>query len=441
MRRRLAALASLGIASVVATAGTLGPAAFGSTTDGARVPAAHQQAQLRATPQTPIRYVQWDTRHRLRQGHLAGLRIAHGRLRIATPVGTRRYRQASGRVRAYELGRWTSPWTRPGNGATQLVASWSATTPRNTWIQVQVRGIDSAGHRSSWDTLAHWAQSDMHVERTSLRAQRDDLAHVATDTWIANGTEQITSWQLRATLYRRAGTATSPRLDTIGAMTSALPADPGAIAPSPTTMTHRVVLPVPEYSQMIHAGQYSQWGGGGEAWCSPTSTSMVLGYYDALPPAASYPWVDSRYRDPWVDAAARATFDYRYDGTGNWPFNTAFAANRTGHAFVTRLRSLREAEQLIEAGIPVVASIAFGPGELKGAPISSTAGHLVVIVGFRANGNPVVNDPAARRDRWVRRTYDRAQFERAWLNGSGGLAYVITDGAHPLPGPRRASNW
>lgn len=432
MRRRLAALASLGVASFVATAGTLGPAAFGSTTDGARVS---------ATQQTPIRYTQWDTRHRLRQGRLAGLRIAHGALRIASPVGSRGYAGSDGRTRSYDLGRWTSPWTQPGFGLTQLVASWSATTPRDTWIQVQVRGVDSAGHRSSWDTLAHWAAGDMHIDRTSLRAQRDDIAHVATDTWVANGGERITSWQLRATLYRRAGTSATPRLDTIGAMASALPADPGAAAPSATTMTQRIVLKVPEYSQMVHAGQYAQWGGGGEAWCSPTSTSMVLGYYDALPPAASYTWVDPGYRDRWVDAAARATFDYRYDGTGNWPFNTAFAANRTGHAFVTRLRSLREAERLIKAGIPVVASIAFGPGQLDGAPIGSTAGHLVVIVGFQANGDPVVNDPAAKRDRWVRRTYDRAQFERAWLNGSGGLAYLITDAAHPLPGARRASNW
>ena len=435
MRRRLAALASLGIASLLATAGTLGPA-FGSTTGGATV-----SAPERTQPRTPISYVQWDSRHRLRQGRLAGLRVARGRLRIATPVGTRAYAGSDGRTRTYELGTWTSPWTKPGNGATQLVASWSATTPRNTWIQVQVRGIDTAGHRSSWDTLADWAAGDMHIDRTSLRAQRDDLAHVATDTWVANGSEQIASWQLRATLYRLAGTSASPRLDTIGAMASRLPADPGAVAPSPTTVTQRVVLPVPEYSQMIHSGQYAQWGGGGEAWCSPTSTSMVLGYYHALPPASSYTWVDPSYRDRFIDAAARATFDYRYAGTGNWPFNTAFAANRTGHAFVTRLRSLREAEQLIQAGIPLVASIAFGPGELDGAPITSTPGHLVVIVGFQANGDPVVNDPAAKRDRWVRRTYDRAQFERAWLNGSGGLAYLITDGAHPLPGGRRVSNW
>jgi hypothetical protein len=42
-------------------------------------------------------------------------------------------------------------------------------------------------------------------------------------------------------------------------------------------------------------------------------------------------------------------------------------------------------------------------------------------------------DPAARTNATVRRTYDRAQFERAWLAGSGGMAYVLRDAAHPLP--------
>jgi hypothetical protein len=127
------------------------------------------------------------------------------------------------------------------------------------------------------------------------------------------------------------------------------------------------------------------------------------------------------------------TYDYDYEGTGNWPFNTAYAANLAGHAFVTRLTSLRPAERFIKAGIPLVASIAFGPGELDGAPISSTNGHLVVIVGFTKTGDVVVNDPAAATNAGVRRTYDRAQFENAWIPKSGGTVYVIRDDAHPLP--------
>ena len=84
------------------------------------------------------------------------------------------------------------------------------------------------------------------------------------------------------------------------------------------------MLDVPAYSQMTHRGHFPQWGGGGQAWCSPTSLAMVLGYYGALPPAPS--WVPPGHPDPWVDATARAVFDHGYDGTGNWAFNTAYAA-------------------------------------------------------------------------------------------------------------------
>ena len=160
---------------------------------------------------------------------------------------------------------------------------------------------------------------------------------------------------------------------------------------------------------------------------------MVLGRYDALPPPRAYGWVPDGHVAPWVDYAARMTYDSAYAGTGNWPFNTAYAATRTHDAFVTRLRNLREARYFIEAGIPLVASISFGPGELDGAPISASDGHLLVIAGFTAAGNVVVNDPAAKTAAGVRRTYDRGQFEDAWIPTSGGLVYVIRDRAHPLP--------
>ena len=37
-------------------------------------------------------------------------------------------------------------------------------------------------------------------------------------------------------------------------------------------------------------------------------------------------WVNPAYADPQVCHAARFTFDYQYEGCGNWPFNAAYAA-------------------------------------------------------------------------------------------------------------------
>ena len=64
-----------------------------------------------------------------------------------------------------------------------------------------------------------------------------------------------------------------------------------------------------------------------------------------------------------------------------------------------------------------------------------------MISGFTANGDVVVNDPAASSNAGVVRTYDRGQFERAWLRKSSGLVYVVRDAAHPLPARSTGAAW
>jgi hypothetical protein len=392
-------------------------------------------------PARQINYAQWSSTAELSAGTHAGVHASKGRLRLGRPVGNQRYVDPhSGAARTYSFGHWTSPWTAPGFGLTELIPSWNATTPGGSWVQIQVRGRSGSGQRSSWDTIANWSRDDATIRRTSLSSQADDLAQVATDTWRASSSAGLTSWQLRVTLLRRSGTTSAPTVDAIGAMASRLP-NVSSVRTSRPGVARGITLNVPEYSQMTHRGDYPKYGNGGEAWCSPTATSMVLGYYDRLPSAKEYSWVKGSHGDRFVDHAARMTYDYEYEGTGNWPFNTAYAATYVRNAFVTRLRSLREAERFIKAGIPVVASVAFGPGELAGAPISSTNGHLMVIVGFTSTGNVVVNDPAAPNNASVRRVYSRGQFENAWLPKSGGLVYVIRTEAQELPERSMPHNW
>jgi hypothetical protein len=376
-----------------------------------------------------VSFSRWEGGPAFRAGASSGLRLKHGALVLKDAAQRRSYHG-----KAYDVGSWTSSSITPGFGLTQLVASWSAVTPKNSWVEIRVR-VFAGSAKSRWLVLGRWASSDKHVRRTSVPGQSDAMGHVDVDTWKAASSAD--SFQLQVRLMRRAGASSpSPSVSFLGAMASRLPSSvPAVSAPG---VAAGIVLDVPSYSQMVHRGEFSQYGGGGEAWCSPTSTAMVLGYYGRLPAPASYAWVGPR-ADPWVDEVARRTYDVAYEGTGNWPFNTAYAASRGLSAFVTRLRSLSEAESLIAAGIPVVASVSFSSGALYGAPISSTAGHLLVIVGFTASGDLVVNDPAASSASGVRRTYDRSQFESAWLGGSGGTAYVIHDAAHPLSAS--SGNW
>ncbi|MFY0406696.1 C39 family peptidase [Solicola sp. PLA-1-18] len=364
----------------------------------------------------PVGTTRWVTNAQLAQGSVAGTRVSGGSIKHAKKVG-----KATVAGKTYTWSRWTSPWASTGFAATEVIPSWNAKTPKGSLVQVQVRVRTTGGRTGSWDTVADWASADTVVKRRSGTAQTDDVARVVADTVRATGSNTIGAWQVRLKLMRRAG-AKAATVQSVGATFSAAR---GVPATSRTTMTRTTRLAVPQYSQMIHLGEYPKWNGGGEAWCSPTSTTMVLRYYSSGPTAKQYAWVNKKYRDRFVDHGARQTYDYRYGGTGNWSFNTAYAGSFGHDAHVARLRDLRDAEALIKAGTPVIVSIEFSRGQLSGAPISSTAGHVVVITGFTADGKVLVNDPAGATNGAVQRTYDRAQFERAWIGGSNGTAYVI----------------
>lgn len=181
---------------------------------------------------------------------------------------------------------------------------------------------------------------------------------------------------------------------------------------------HAVELPVEPLSQLAYAGQDVELDGGGEAWCAPTALTMVLRHHGV---------------EADVPDVARAVYDPPYGGCGNWSLNVAYAAARGFDAVVTRLGGVADAAELLHAGVPVIASIAAGPGELPGFPIErGTSGHLVVIGGVTDDGDPVVLDPAGR-DGEVRRVYPREPFEAAWLGGAGGIAYVVHPPELELP--------
>ncbi|MET1039185.1 MAG: peptidase C39 family protein [Aeromicrobium sp.] len=375
-------------------------------------------------------FARWTTTGELAKGKSTGLTATKGSMTIGTGTSVVRYKdpRVSGGTKSYDRGSWQSPWQAAGFDATTLIPSWSVKTPGSTWARIDVR-VRNGSTVGSWDTVARWAGSTSRIKRSSDSAQTDDLARVATDTVIAAKGQSFDQWQVRVILHRPKGSRSTPTLHAVNGVAATY--STRSTGTSKTSMTATVDLPVPRSSQMIHKGEFPQWGGGGEAWCSPTSTSMIMRYFGKGPKKADYSW--SRYADSFVDHAARYTYDHQYKGTGNWPFNTAYAANYSLDTFVTRLDSLREAEAYVQAGIPLVASVAFGRGELTGAPISSTPGHLLVIRGFTRSGQVIANDPAGSNNSNVRRVYSRAQFEKAWLKGSGGVVYVIRPTSVPLP--------
>ena len=338
---------------------------------------------------------------------------------------------------AYQSGSWTSDWIPVAFPFDELVASWNADTPAGTWIQIEMQAR-GAGRETMFYTMMTWASGDTDIRRTSMPGQRSADGDVNIDTFKrSEGAAPLDAYRLRVTLYQRAGSMATPTVQMLAAMVST----PFKYQiPSPFDGS-AIDLQVPAFSQEEHKGEFPEYDGGGEAWCSPTSTAMVLGALGASPSddeLEKFPGPD--YGDPQVDFAARYTYDWNYKGAGNWPANVAYATHFGLDGFVTRLRSLTEAERFIAASIPLIASI---NGDLPGFLFGKTNGHLLVIRGFDAKGDVIVNDPAAKTSEGVHRTYGRADFERVWLGGSGGIVYVIYPRGKTLPPnvPGLPPNW
>ncbi|MFJ6699773.1 peptidase C39 family protein [Streptomyces sp. NPDC091272] len=383
----------------------------------------------------------WTTYTDWRCGTGPGTRAVGGPrpgLVIGAPDGVAPYRDPhTGRTASYEYAVWTSPLHCSRVPATEIIASWNADTPPGTWIAVELSAAYADGSRTPWYVMGRWAAGESDIRRTSVDGQGDGRSSVYTDTLAvddpASGT-RLTGYQLRLVLHRTPGSRRTPTVWRLGAMASDVP-DRFTVPASEPGRPHE--LRVPRHSQEIHKGQYPEYDNGGEAWCSPTSSTMILEYWGRGPTPEELAWVDPAYADPQVCHAARQTYDHQYQGCGNWPFNTAYAATyRDMNAVVTRLETLDQLEVLVRAGIPAITSQSFLKEELTGAGYG-TAGHLMTVIGFTADGDVIANDPAAPSNEAVRRVYRRREWENIWLrtkrynasgkvaSGTGGVCYLF----------------
>ncbi|MCW7941119.1 membrane protein [Streptomyces hygroscopicus] len=420
----------LAVAAAAATAaGATGPAVAATPAGG----------PTKASPSL-VDYHAWTSYSEWRSGNAQGVRAVPGTrpgVEIATPAGRTDYTDPhTGRTATWEYAIWTSPEHRLAVPATEAVASWNARTPAGTWLQVELMGTYSDGTATPWYVMGRWAAGDQDIRRTSVDNQTDGKSSISTDTFaVADAASglRLVSCRLRLTLYRKPGTKATPTVWRLGAMGSAVP-DRFTVPASTPRLAHELV--VPRYSQEIHKGQYPEYDNGGEAWCSPTSSQMIIEYWGRKLTREQLAWVNPSFADPQVCNAARFTYDYQYQGCGNWPFNAAYAATfKDLQGVVTRLSSLTDLETLIAAGIPAITSQSFLKEELTGAGYG-TSGHLMAVIGFTADGDVIANDPASPSDQAVRRVYKRREFENIWLrtkrhnasgkvvSGSGGVCYL-----------------
>jgi len=303
----------------------------------------------------------------------------------------------------------TSPEIPPPNEWRDLVVSWNVELPPAGCLKIEARAI-YPDHATKFYILGLWSEDPDRHPRESVTQQKDADGDVHTDTLVLK--QSGPGLQLRITLE-----GTSPKLKLVALSFLDSKAPPLPLEPNQAAWGKSIA--VPERSQVTYEDQ------GGKGWCSPTSLSMVL---------AS--WAD-RLNRPELDIAvpvvARSVFDRNWPGTGNWPFNTAFAGAFPGfHAYVSRFDSMTELEDWIAAGIPVIIS---APYQLLGDQESGSGnGHVVVCTGFTESGDVVIHDPWARLEtgQKVRRTYLRKNVLKAWAT-SNNTVYLIYPTSAKIP--------
>ena len=207
-----------------------------------------------------------------------------------------------------------------------------------------------------------------------------------------------------------AGALVHPLLVTLSAadLDSPLPPEPeksqGGVGP----------LAVPARSQMEEAIEVC------DRICSPTSVAMVLEYW-------GHPTSVSRL--------AAEIFHPGLDRYGVWPAAMAAAARRGVGGYLLRFPDWAAVSWCLAQGLPVVASIRYESGELQGAAIARTDGHLVVLTGEDLP-HVFVNDPAGRTRGEVARRYRRPDMYRVWLErGAVGYVFFPLDDEVLKPGP------
>lgn len=141
--------------------------------------------------------------------------------------------------------------------------------------------------------------------------------------------------------------------------------------------------------------------------CSPTCVAMVLRFWGRVAPLA--------------DLAAEI-FHSGVNLYGVWPAAIRAAGRHGVAGYLLRFPDWPAAAWCLGRGLPVIASLRYGPGELRGAAVAETPGHLVVLTGW-AGEDALVNDPAAPAPS-VSRRYRLEDLTRVWLERSA-VGYVL----------------
>lgn len=285
----------------------------------------------------------------------------------------------------------TSKEIEPGFKFDSLTISVSALLPLKSAIIIEIQASKER-QTSPWMQLARLE----HGGGESFGTQENDLGKIETDIFMAK--DFATSYKYRLTITGRASVNV-----TAAALTEYQKKFDVKQAAANTSKAE-ILLNVAPISQMEFEGKEKK------SICSPSCLAMLLNFYGQ----------QVKLKD-----IVKHVYDPQAKIYGNWINNVACAGSFGLNARIARFDSLEQVYEELVKGIPIIASISYKKDELKNAHTAQTAGHLVLIKGFDAKGNVIVNDPAALSAAQVSTIYDRRQFSLAWLKNKNGLAYLI----------------
>jgi hypothetical protein len=292
----------------------------------------------------------------------------------------------------------------------ELIVSWNAEAPAGTFLKIEACAI-SSGQSTKFYTLGNWSPDNKFFPRASIRGQKDADGRVDTDTLILS--QSADAAQIRITLGGTNGAQQSLKFIGVSFSNTKTP----TVTRPPNHAAWGKIISTPEHSQHGYPN--------GKGWCSPTSLSMALSRWAEI--------LNRPEMNLTVPEVAASVYDNDFAGTGNWPFNTAFAGSFSGmKSYVTRFDDLSEVEDWIVAGIPVILSARWD-WLMPGRPFDND-GHLIVCIGFTKNGDVVINDPATRLDKGesVRHIYLRADVIHSWTK-SHNTVYLVYPEKEKIP--------
>lgn len=239
---------------------------------------------------------------------------------------------------------------------------------------------------SPWLTVGFWKNNVWGTYgSTSYSGGRIDIDYAVLYSYHSK-------WQFQVVMKRNSSSEPSPSLHKLSFFISDETTTQNVNIPSIVSDN-----PAAIFINTQHFYQYGLDPGIGGNICSPTSASMVLRSYNIPVDPLQF---------------ARDNYDPYWGIFGVWPRTVQNTSEYNLNGAVTRYRTWSDTREVLANNGRIVMSV--------GPPLYE--GHLMMLAGFDAQGNPLVHDPA--KSNGYNYKFNKTSLSQSWFN-KGGISYTF----------------